>query len=502
MYKNILEIWPPPLLAEIKERCLQIKNHKLITNAGLYVSGEILQKGIAFLLVPIWARFLTPHDYGILGTLAAFSGVLLTLFVMGLQGAVVRYFYDFADNTNQQKNFITALVLFQMVLPSIALLALNIWGPFLWNYIVKASFPFDPYVRLMLWSTYAASLLQIPLALYRAQQKAISVVYAQYGQFFITVISHFIFLVGLRWGAYGVLLSQFIAGFILAAILILLLVRTWFTWPVNWRHVQTGLIFGLPLVPHLLADWIMRLGDRIILTRMVSLSEIGLYSLGCTLGGIMGFVVSGINQAWSPYYFRLMTSDPSPDEKIIRIVTLYVATISAICLIAILFAGELIHILLPERFYGSVPYLSPILLAHLMIGFYYFAVAPLYFYKKTKLIPVLTGAGAILNIVLNLLLIPRFGAIAAAWTTTASNSFVFMIFFLASRKYQKINYPLLKYGLLVLVVTISAVASSQLDTFGLKALMAKLAFLLGYVLLAYLVLINNNPNMKYKNSRT
>jgi len=501
MYKSILEIWPHPSLTEIKIRWLQIKNHKLISNAGLYVSGEILQKGVAFLLVPIWARFLTPHDYGIIGTLAAFSGVLLTLFVMGLQGAVVRYFYDYSDNTGQQKNFITALVLFQMVLPGIALLALNIWGPLLWDYFVKASFPFDPYVRLMLWSTYVASLLQIPLALYRAQQKAISVVYAQYGQFFIAVISHFIFLVGLRWGAYGVLFSQFLAGFILAIILILLLFRTWFTWPLNWTHVQTGLIYGLPLVPHLLADWVMRLGDRIILTRMVSLSEIGLYSLGCTLGGIMGFIVSGINQAWSPYYFRLMKSDPDPSEKMIRIITPYVATISGICLIAILFAGELIYIFLPERFYGSVPYVAPILIAHLMIGFYYFAVAPLYFYKKTKLIPILTGAGAILNIVLNLLLIPHFGAIAAAWTTAASNGFVFLIFFLASRKYQKINWPLLKYGLLVFVVTISAVTASHLDTLGLKALITKFVFLLVYVLLAYLILINNNRKAKYQNSR-
>ncbi len=500
MYKTILEIWPHPSLSDIKERWLQIKNHKLIANAGLYVSGEILQKGLAFLLVPVWARFLTPYDYGIIGTLAAFSGVLLTLFVMGLQGAIVRYFYDYADDTGQQKNFITALVLFQMVLPSIALLALNIWGPRLWDIFFKANFPFDPYVRLMLWSTYVASLLQIPLALYRAQQKAISVVYAQYGQFFIAVISHLVFLVGLRWGAYGVLLSQFIAGFILAAILILLLARTWFTWPVNWRHVQTGLIFGLPLVPHILADWVMRLGDRIILARMVSLAEIGLYSLGCVLGGITGFIVSGINQAWAPYYFRLMTSDPEPDEKIIKIVTLYVAAISGICLIAILFAGELIYIFLPERFYGSIPYVAPILLAHLMIGFYYFAVAPLYYYKKTKLIPVLTGAGAILNILLNLLLIPHFGALAAAWTTTASNSFLFVIFFLVSQKYHKINYPLLKYGLLVLVVTIAAVMASQLGNLSLKALMGKSVFILVYVLLAYLVFFNNNRKAKYHDS--
>lgn len=497
MFKYILEIWPHSSPAEIKERWRQIKNHKLISNAGLYVSGEILQKGVAFLLVPIWARFLTPHDYGIIGTLAAFSGVLLTLFVMGLHGAIVRYFYDYADNTSQQKNFITALVLFQMVLPSIALLALNIWGPLIWDTWIKANFPFDPYVRLMLWSTYIASLLQIPLALYRAQQKAISVVYAKYGQFCIAVISYFIFLVGLRWGAYGILLSQFIAAFILAVILIVLLMRTWFTWPVKWRHVQTGLFYGLPLVPHLLADWVMRLGDRIILTRMVSLSDIGLYSLGCTLGGIMGFVVSGINQAYSPYYFRLMTSDPHPGEKIIRIVTLYVATISGICLTAILFAGELIYIFLPERFYGSIPFVAPILLAHLMIGFYYFAVAPLHFYKKTKWIPVLTCAGAILNIVLNLLFIPHFGVIAAAWTTTASNSFLFLIFFMASRKYQKIKWPLMQYGLLVLVVTISTGTVNQLDIFHLKTLIAKFVLLMIYVSLAYFIVINNKRKANY-----
>lgn len=493
------EILQQPPLSDVKQWWQRIKTHKLATNAGLYVSGNVLQKGVALLLLPVWARFLTPLDYGVVGTLAAFSAVLLTLFVMGLQGAAVRYFYDYSGDTTQQKKFISSIVLFQMVLPGFVLLALNIWGPSIWDYYVITGIPFDPYVRLMIWSTYAASLLQIPLALYRAQQRANVVVYAQYGQFLITIISHFVFLVGLRLGAHGLLLSQLIAGFILAAILMHLLIRHWFTWQVNWKYIQTGMTYGLPLVPHLIADCLMQLGDRIILERFVSLPEIGLYSLGYMLGGSMGFIVAGINQAWAPYYFRLMTSDPDPDEKIIKIVTVYVATISGICLLGVLFAGELVFILLPNRFQGAIPYVAPVLVAHLMTGFYYFAVAPIYYHKKTKLIPLLTCAGATLNILLNFLLIPRFGAIAAAWTTMVSNSFIFFIFFLVSRKYQKINYPLWKYGMVVLAVIISALMLGCLDTISLRALMAKIVVVMIYLIMIYQVFIGYYHKLKSRN---
>ena len=492
--------WLMSLLADLKQQWQRIKSHRFATNAGVYISGNVLQKGVAFLLLPIWSRFLTPYDYGVVGTMAAFSAVLLTLFVMGLQGAVVRYFYDYSDDSRQQKRFISSIVLFQLVAPGIVLLALNFWGPSIWRYYVISGIPFDPYVRLMLWSTYVASLLQIPLALYRAQQKANYVIFAQYGQFIITIISHLVFLVGLRMGAQGLLLSQLIAGAILSVILMHLLIIRWFTWQVNWKSIQTGLIYGLPLVPHLIADCLMQLGDRIILERFVSLPIIGLYSLGCMLGGSMKFIVSGINQAWAPYYFRMMTSDPEPSKKIIQIVSIYVAMISGISLLGVLFAGEFVALLLPDRFQGTVPYIIPILVAHLMTGFYYFAVAPLYFYKKTKLIPLLTGAGAALNIFLNLLLIPRFGAIAAAWTTMVSSSFIFLIFFLISRKYQKINYPLWKYGLTVSMVIIAALAVSRWDTIDLKTLTTKLGFILIYLIIIYQFFLGNYRKLKSRKS--
>jgi len=150
----------------------KLKHHKLVTNATVYISGHVLQKGVGFLLLPLWARFLTPDDYGITGTLAAYSGVLSAILMMGLYGAVVRHYFDYENDLENQKEYITSVLLFQIIVAFIIILLLDVSGPVLWKYFTAGNIPFRPYVRLMLWTVYIGIVIQIPLAIYRAQQKA------------------------------------------------------------------------------------------------------------------------------------------------------------------------------------------------------------------------------------------------------------------------------------------------------------------------------------------
>ncbi len=61
-----------------------LKRNKFIANAGAYVSSNFLLQAAGFLLTPLWARYLTPKDYGITGTIAAYSGVISSLLMMGI----------------------------------------------------------------------------------------------------------------------------------------------------------------------------------------------------------------------------------------------------------------------------------------------------------------------------------------------------------------------------------------------------------------------------------
>jgi O-antigen/teichoic acid export membrane protein len=125
---------------------------------------------------------------------------------------------------------------------------------------------------------------------------------------------------------------------------------------------------------------------------------------------------------------------------------------------------------------------------YLFMGLYFFASAPLFFYSKTILLPWLTGASALLNIGLNMLFFSDFGAIAAAWTTTASYAVQMLLFFIVGRRYQRVSYPLLRYGIIITCIMIAIPLTAALPILAPSSLMLKAGYLLIYLALAYSLL--------------
>lgn len=473
----------------VQDYWLRFKQHRLVTTASVYVSGYVLQKAASFLLIPVWARFLTPQDYGITGTLLAYGGVLATVLGLGLSGAVVRHYYDHAADRTQLGRYITSVILFQVAMPGLVVVALDIWGPTLWARFTANTIPFHPYVRVMLWATYVDLLSQIPVALYQAQQRATQFMSVQYSRFLLGVATSVLFVIALQLGAYGVLLSQLVAGTLVSGTVLYLAGRTWFTRHVSWGYVRSALGYGLPLVPHALASWVLQAADRLILERFVSLTELGLYNFGYTLGMGMQFLVIGINQAWTPHYFRQMQADPEAEGKVVRVASIYVALVGGACLAGVLFAGEIIYLLMPGSYLGAAPYVPPVLTGYLLLGFYYFASAPLFYFKKTRVIPMLTGTAAAVNVAGNLLLVPRLGAIASAWITMITYGLLFLLAFRAGRRYQRIAYPLVRYALLTGLILIATVAATPLGIFAMPGIALKAALVILYAATAYLILL-------------
>ncbi len=313
--------------------------------------------------------------------------------------------------------------------------------------------------------------------------------YVQYSRFLLGVATSVLFVIALQLGALGVLLSQLVAGILVTVTVLYLAGRTWFTRLISWHYVREALGYGLPLVPHALASWILQAADRLILERHVSLTELGLYNFGYTLGMAMQFLVVGINQAWMPHYFRLMKADPDARKKVVRVASIYVALVGGVCLFGVLFAGDIIRLLMPVSYLGAERYVPPVMTGYLLLGFYYFASAPLFFLKKTRLIPLLTGAAAAVNILGNIWLVPDYGAMASAWITMLTYGLLFLLAYLVGQRYQRIAYPQAKYGFFIGLILVATVAATPLDTIGGPGLGAKMALTIIYAAAAYLFLL-------------
>ncbi len=468
---------------------LRLLKSKLFQQSGLYLVGQILQKGVSFLLLPLWTYYLTPSDYGIMGTLTAYSNVLNILLMFGIYGAVTRYYFDFKQDHEAQRRYVSSNFLFMAVVPGTILTILIVFGRPLWLHMTSGKIPFQPLVVLMLITVYGGLLYRLPYTLYQAQQKAWKCVTLDLAGFFLSIGISLLLVVAWKEGIYGMMLGGCVAQTLTTLIITGLLLKEWFVPRLEWRDISNTLAFGLPIVPHLLSGWVLGFVGRIMLERMVPLEEVGRYTLAYNLGMVLLIMITSINQAYQPHYFNLMTSSPNPQPKILRILSFYIAGIGFVTLVGSLFAGELVQLLTPPRYHESARYVPPILLGYFMVGLYYFVSSPIFFHKKTFLLPFITGTAAVLNIILNYLLIPKFGAIAAAWVTFVCYFFMLVIYYVVTQRLDSFPYPLWRTTLILVFLLAAFSASGSVGMFTVTAWITKVTITGAYLAFAYLLFL-------------
>ena len=106
---------------------------KLLQQSGFYLVGQFLQKAVSFLLLPVWTIYLTPSDYGIMGTLAAYNGVIGILLMFGIYGAVTRHYFDFKEDHETQRRYVSSNFFFLVVVSGAVLTILALFGRPLWE---------------------------------------------------------------------------------------------------------------------------------------------------------------------------------------------------------------------------------------------------------------------------------------------------------------------------------------------------------------------------------
>src|ERR1700690_1723804 len=177
---------------------IRLLKSKLLQQSGYYLLGQMFQKAVALLLLPVWTIYLTPSDYGIMGTLAAYSGVLGILLMFGIYGAVTRHYFDFKDDHETQRRYVSSNFLFLAVVSGAVLAILALFGHPLWAQATSNAIPFRPYVVLMLISCYGGLLYRLPYSLYQALQKVRKCVTFDFVSFILSTVICLVFVVG--WG--------------------------------------------------------------------------------------------------------------------------------------------------------------------------------------------------------------------------------------------------------------------------------------------------------------
>jgi O-antigen/teichoic acid export membrane protein len=172
-------------------------------------------------------------------------------------------------------------------------------------------------------------------------------------------------------------------------------------------------------VPHGLLQQVMFVADRHVLRLFSVLGEVGLYQMGASFGMALKLVLNAFEYAWAPFYFQTMKTAEA--KATFRLVTTY-----GIAGLALLVAGlaavgpDVVRWVLPPEFHGAAPIVPWIGLGVGFHGVYLLTSIGLNITKSTRFYPIATGAAAATSIVANLLLVPRYGSLGAAWSNAAA----------------------------------------------------------------------------------
>jgi len=257
------------------------KLRELSKGTAIYGSGEIAIQILNFLLLPLYVDYLSKADYGVIALLATVEAPAKLLFRWGLDGAFMRYWYDFEDEAARQK-LTSTLFFFLLAVNGILLIASLAAAPFVSGWLLESP-GYTLALQLVLLNTFAIGFTFIPFHVLRIEKRAAQFSGLSLARSVSTLVLRLALIVGLGYGVMGIVL----ADVIVTTVLMLVLVR-WFApliRPVFSREVlRTSLKFGLPRVPHGFALQVMSMADRVILQRFTSLDVVGVYSIGVSFG--------------------------------------------------------------------------------------------------------------------------------------------------------------------------------------------------------------------------
>jgi O-antigen/teichoic acid export membrane protein len=382
-----------------------------------YSFGTVIQRVLSLLLLPIYTRYLTPEDYGIVGLLSVTSLVLGTLTSLALTNGIGRYFYY----PDQEKTSIQAVVwspmLFTIGFTFVLLGPLALFADRL-SLLIFGSPDYEYLILLTLAGVLIANVSGIGQSILVFQERAITVNILNLINVVVAVAAGLYLVVTLRRGVTGLIESGLITSLVMS-------VPTLWVSVLRYRPefsvsiLNKQLRFSLPLVAALGAFFVFDSSDRYFLKLFLPLSEVGIYNIGYSFGLIVMILVGGFSSAWPPYYHR--NNQNGEGQTICNdVLRVYLLVLSSCIVLLTAGAPLVLRLFTTPEFHAAdsiVPWVST---AYMLKGPYIIFLMGVLIKNKTTWQLYLEFAAAAVNLGANLLLIPLFGREAAAFTTLIS----------------------------------------------------------------------------------
>ncbi len=401
----------------MKERISKL-NFELLTGTLLYGFSGFFNVLIFFLLLPVFTRYLSPYDFGIIETFTVIVTLLTGIIIAGENIILVKEYFNL-DGQGRTKYIENALGF--VFLTGFFILVLF--------FIISSVSGFLPNIlkidnNLIFWSiivSISSAAISILLTLFQAERKV---------KFFSLFVNAqalcdmglslcLIIVFKMQWEGRITGLAASSLFFLILTLFLLRKRKVSMRWPDN--YARAIFISAPPFVLAHTSGWINEMVNKIMINNIWGVDATGVYSIGFRFGLVVLLVQEAFGKVWFPFFYENIKENSIRHNRIIvRNTYFYIAGLVVFSLLYGFLGKKLLYLFVDKKFYAAGDFVFLISMSYCLYGVWKIFIGYLIYKEKIRVYSNIVVVVAFLNIILNYFFLKSMGLMGAAWATFIS----------------------------------------------------------------------------------
>ena len=420
----------------------------LLIHSSIYGLGTVISRLVAFLLLPLYTRYLTPTDYGVLETIDLSTFLIGIVITTDIARALSRFYYESEDpkirNTILSTTYINYSIMAILFLPALY---------FLSDPLAKILFKTENYgffIKVGFASMILGGYGDIGMMYLRLIKKPVIFISITTARLILLIFFNVLFIVYYKMGILGILYASLIVR---AFFTVLMTGAIFWRIGISFSYAVCRDLFkyGLPLIPSNLANTAVKQSDKYFVLYLLSLADMGIYSVTLKFGNALHQLLTiPFNMAYVPRRFEIMKRADAK-EVYGRIFTYSTFFLVYLGLTLSVLIPEVLRIMVTPEFRKAGDIIPLVVFSMIIFNSHYHFDFGILQSRKTKYLAYINFVSAALNLGSNYLLIRTYGVVGAVWSTTLNFSFQAFLLYRVSHRLYPIRYDFGRISAFLLV---------------------------------------------------
>ncbi len=383
----------------------------------IYMIGSIAPKVLGLFLLPVFTHYLVPEQFGIIRLALQISQVLAVVLQLGFGASLKSFYFKFEGFTKEEivkTAFLGHLALSALLCTILSVAGIWLAAPLLPNLPLNPDLIMGLWLMIV-WGCFFDSKLRLATIMVQLQERASTSVVLNLAKMLSQDLIGVVGVVWLGWLGFGrqgsVLMGSFVGG----------VISIWVLWRFGRGQFSLSLFkklltTGLTFIPHSLAGILSLSINTWILNKMISSAAIGVYGIAIMFAQFIVIPITSIGNGAYPTLAKLMKDGSrAAKEEQSRLYTLIITGVALVTLAIVMFAPVAIDVLTDPKYHEAKTIVYVLGLAWFLQGIYLVGSHVVFYYGGGLWLGTATITSVIVNVVLSLVLIPRYGIFGAAF---------------------------------------------------------------------------------------